>query len=240
MLDCAQLLIPGDLETTYRAGCRHFVDVCKEAIFRRGAFFVALSGGSTPKALYTLLTKPPYREQIEWGKVWLFWSDERSGPPTDPESNYNMALLSGFSKVAIPEGQIHRMEATGDLPKNALAYEEKIRSLLYGQPFDLVMLGMGEDGHVASLFPGTEALLVKDHLVAANFVPQKNSMRMTLTFSCINEARVIVVYILGDSKKERVYDALMHPEKDYPIQHVGTPSHPALWILDEKAAALLK
>lgn len=232
-----QLLIPGDNAATIEASTEHLLETYKQAVSAHGSFFIALSGGSTPKAIYEKLTRPPYSDQIDWSKVWLFWSDERSALPTDPESNYKMAMEAGFKKMPIPPKQIHRMCAESEIEKNAALYEKTIRAL--GRPFDLIMLGMGEDGHTASLFPGTKALTIQDRLVAANFVPQKNTWRMTLTFPCINQAKNIVVYVLGSSKKEMVYKILNDEEIQYPIQHVGSPLHPALWILDTAAAEKL-
>ncbi len=226
----------GDPEKTLSFCADHFVKVHEESVSKRDSFYVALSGGSTPKALFSLLTKPPYVSKINWSKVHLFWSDERSVGPQDPESNFHMAMEAGFSKVPIPVSQIHRMVAEKEIEQNALAYEKLIK----GHEFDLVMLGMGEDGHTASLFPGTEGLKVKNRLVIANYIPQKNTWRMTLTFECINAASHIAIYVLGKSKQEMVKQTLTSQEGLYPIEHIGTEQHKALWILDDAAASLLR
>jgi 6-phosphogluconolactonase len=233
------LMVAGDYESTIKFCAEHFIKVCDESIAKFGSFSVALSGGSTPKALFTLLTQAPYVSRIDWSNVHLFWSDERSVEPSDPESNYHMAMEAGFSKVSIPSSQIHRMQAETDIEKNAEAYEEIIHSHLKGRGFDLVMLGMGEDGHTASLFPKTEGLKATSKLVIANHVPQKETWRMTLTFKCINESRNIAIYVLGKSKQEMLKEALSSKDGTYPIENVGTTSHKALWIADDAAAALI-
>ena len=210
----------------------HWIHSAKRSIQQRGRFAVALSGGSTPKAIFKMLSQS---RDIEWDKVWLFWSDERAVPATHPESNYHMAMESGLKNLPIPPHQIFRMKAEGDIEKNALDYEEIIRRRLDKSLFDLVMLGVGEDGHTASLFPNTKALEIKENLVAANFIPSLKAHRMTLTFPCINESHQAAIYI-GKSKASivpKVLDAaILSP---YPASHIGTVERKALWILDKEA-----
>jgi 6-phosphogluconolactonase len=229
------LIIPGDREATLLHAAEHFITLCRDAIQDHDIFTVALSGGSTPSAIYELICSHPHCEEIEWEKVHLFWSDERSVPPDHPDNNYQMAMKAGFSKMPIPPRHIHRMVAETDIEKNSLAYEKKIREVLDDRSFDLVMLGMGEDGHTASLFPGTAALKTKGRLVVANFVPQKNSWRMTLTFDCINNAHCVVFYVLGAAKKEMLTRVCTAPPT-LPCQMVGNIDNPAIWIMDEEAA----
>lgn len=226
-----KLIVPGDLSTTLRYASDHFATTCQDAIQDHGFFSVALSGGSTPKALYELLTSPLYHEEIEWDKVHLFWSDERSVPPTDPESNYHMAMKAGFEKMVIPPHHIHRMIAEDQIEFHAKKYEEKLRSILKGQTLDLVMLGMGEDGHTASLFPDTAALNVRGRLVTENYVPQKKTWRLTLTFDAINDAANTVFYVTGASKAEML-SRIFSTEPHLPCQLVD----PSLWIVDSAAA----
>lgn len=235
------ILIPGDKNATIDLCTRHFTSCAREAIEKRGTFSVALSGGSTPTAVYQKVTAPPYSKQIEWDKVFLFWGDERSVPPTHSDSNYRAAMEAGFEKVPIPQEQIFRMVAETEIEANASKYEQTIQTVLQNNPFDLVILGMGDDGHTASLFPQTEGLKVKNRLVIANYVPQKNTWRMSLTFEAINAARNIVVYILGENKKNMLREVLQsefQPER-YPIQEIGSKENKALWIVDEAAAASL-
>lgn len=235
------LLIPGDSQVTLTFCIEHFIAVAQESITNHGAFHVALSGGSTPKGIFERLCQPPYQEQIDWKKVHLFWGDERSVPPEDPESNYHMAMQAGFNQVRIPKDQIHRMCAEKDIEANAQSYEKILRDVLKDRPFDFVMLGMGEDGHTASLFPNTAGLHAKDRLVVANFIPQKNTWRMTLTFDCINQASHITVYVLGASKKQMLAHVLLSKDNFelLPAQRLGTKEHKALWITDDAAADLI-
>jgi 6-phosphogluconolactonase len=235
------IIVPGDERITLIFCVEHFVALAKEAIRDHGAFFVALSGGSTPKAIFKLLSAPPYDQMVAWNKIHLFWSDERAVPPNSSESNYHMAMEAGLSKMPIPKEQIHRMRAEERIEENALAYEQEITTTLQGRSFDLVMLGMGEDGHTASLFPHTEGLNVQKRLAIANYLPKKKSWRMTLTYDCIHQAAHIAIYVLGDAKKATLAEVLTSPNQfdRYPIQKVGTPTHHALWIADQAAAAML-
>lgn len=229
------LAVPGDANKTYAFCADHFLKAYEEAIATKGNFFVALSGGSTPKKIFQMLTNSPYKEKIDWTKIHLFWGDERSVPPTNAESNYRMAMDAGFGKMPIPAKHIHRMVAESDVAKGALAYEAIIHGELQGKGFDYIMLGMGDDGHTASLFPNTKALEEKDRLVIENLVPQKETTRMTLTYRCINEASHIVIYVVGEGKQERLQEILELKQELYPIQKVGTSSHKALWIIDSAA-----
>ena len=151
-----------------------------------------------------------------------------------------MAMTNGFEKLPIPPSQIFRMQAEQDLRQHALDYEEKIHHHLGKHLFDLVMLGVGEDGHTASLFPNTQALTLDQRLVAANFIPEKKSWRMTLTFPCINQSSQIVIYALGHSKQKIIPEvlnaAIISP---FPASRIGTPEHKALWVLDNESSKLL-
>jgi 6-phosphogluconolactonase len=235
------LVVPGDNPTTIAFCVEHWIGVAEEALRTRGRFAVALSGGSTPKTIYEHLVLEHNSKRIDWSKVFLFWSDERAVSPNDADSNFHMAMQAGFAKLPIPSSQIFRMQAENEIEKNAKNYDETIRTVLQGRPFDLVMLGMGDDGHTASLFPYTEALKIQNASVAANFLPEKKVWRMTMTFPCINSARHAVVYVLGAGKKHTLSEVLKSPEdiQKYPSQGVGTKENPSLWIADEAAANLL-
>lgn len=232
------LIVPGDYQKTLLFCVEHFITICKQSLADHGFFTVALSGGSTPKAIFEKLCSSPYREQINWSHVHLFWSDERALPPDNVDSNFYMAMSAGFNKMPIPSHQIHRMQAESDIKNNAVKYEEIIHKILGKRSFDLVMLGMGEDGHTASLFPFTEGLKITDRLCVANYIPQKKCWRMTLTFSCINQASHICIYVLGANKKEMLTQILFPPKKikTLPVEYIGTPQSKALWIADEAAA----
>jgi 6-phosphogluconolactonase len=186
-----------------------------------------------------MLASQEKRQEVDWKHCWLFWSDERAVAPTDTDSNYHMAMEAGLKTLGIPPEQIFRMVAENNIAQHAIDYEAAIKKHVNDAQFDLVMLGMGDDGHTASLFPWTEGLHVNDRLVIANYIPEKKVWRMSLTFECINKARDIDIYILGDGKADMVKKALTGPYKpdDLPIQKVGTKERPAFWICDSGAAA---
>lgn len=205
----------------------------KRSIQSRGKFCVALSGGSTPKAIYE---KVILEKNLDWSKVYLFWSDERAVLPDHPDSNYKMAM-EYFQNVPIPLHQIFRMKAESNIDAAARDYEQTIQHVLDNHLFDLIMLGCGEDGHTASLFPETLALKEENRLCVANLVPQKKTSRLTLTFKCINQSQRIVIYALGSSKKDIIPKVLKAPiVSQYPASFIGTVENPALWILDEESA----
>lgn len=231
-----KIALPGNEEITLAFAVDQWIEIARESIQDHGFFAVALSGGSTPKKIFEKLTL--FKDRVDWAKVYLFWSDERSVPPNHPESNFRMAMEEGgLSHLPIPRNQIFRMVAEEDIELNAKAYEDTILDKLGALPFDLVMLGLGEDGHTASLFPYTDALKIQGRLVVPNFVPQKNTWRMTFTYSCINRSRHICIYVMGASKAEVLKKILYGQEKpeEFPSQLIGTDLHPALWIIDDEA-----
>lgn len=223
-------------EEAIQYSAEYIVKVANDAIEKRGAFYVALSGGSTPKAIYNILITQ-FRDAIDWTKVHLFFSDERAVAPNNPESNFKMAMDAGFDQLPIPKSQIHRMQAESEIENGALAYEDLLTQLP-GSLFDLVMLGMGDDGHTASLFPRTHGLHAEDRLVIANFIPSKDVWRMSLTMDCINHSRSILVCIFGEKKAPMVKKVFYGPyiPDDLPIQRVGTEINPALFVMDKPAA----
>lgn len=239
--DRRDLIIPGNYAASVIFCVEHFVAIAKQAIQDHGSFYVALSGGSTPKAIFEHLTIRPHLLPSDWEKIHLFWSDERAVEPTNPESNYKMAMDAGLSKMPIPPAHIHRMPAETTIEENALQYEQLIKKTLQNRPFDLVMLGMGDDGHTASLFPYTKGLESTSRLVIANYLPDKKVWRMTMTFHCINQANQIAIYVLGAQKKFMLSEVLTSTDQfdRLPSQQVGTKEHKALWIADEAAASEL-
>lgn len=236
------VVIPGDTEQTLTFCVDHLLRAYEEAIRSHGNFYIALSGGSTPKNIFHKLTHSPIKEKIDWSKIHLFWSDERSVGPDHIDSNYRMAMEEGFAKMPIPKDQIHRMEAEKGVERYAIIYEEIIERVLKKRPFDYIMLGMGDDGHTASLFPHTSALSEEKKSVCGNWIPQKDTWRMTLTYPCINQAAHIVIYVLGEAKKQTLLSVLKDekPSIDYPIVKIGTTSNKALWICDLAAGSNLK
>ncbi len=235
--DRRKAYLVGDEKETVAYAAEHFYKCANAAINFHGTFFVALSGGSTPKLIFEKLATD-YKTLIDWKKVFLFWSDERAVPGDHPDSNYKMAMDAGFKDLPIPASHIFRMKGEGDIQSHASEYEATIKNTLQVRHFDLIMLGVGEDGHTASLFPDTEALHIKDKLVVANFVPQKNCWRMTFTYPLINSAHNIVFYAMGKSKQAILKEVLQKGK--FPASIVGDILHPALWILDDSAGSFLK
>lgn len=218
------------------------------SIGRRAAFRVALSGGSTPRPLYEHLAADP---DIDWRKWHLFWGDERTVPPTDPASNYQMVRGALLDRLKTPPGLVVRM--AGELPPNeaALRYEQSIRELVpsfmneltgFVPRFDMIVLGMGEDGHTASLFPHTQALREQERLVVANPVPQLNTSRITFTYPLINAARRVLILVSGEKKAATLQEVLSgptHPEQ-WPIQNVALVDGQLTWLVDEAAFSAIE
>lgn len=237
--DRRDIVIPGNYEEALKFCVDHFIQVANKAIEDHSFFAVALSGGSTPKAIYEKLSQPEFHQSINWNKMLVFWSDERCVPLDHPESNYKMAIDGGFSNLPIPKENIFPMKCKEDLQSSARDYEKLITSKIPSQRFDLVMLGMGDDGHTASLFPKTHGLHPNNRLVIENYVPKKETWRMSLTFDCINQSNHIAIYVFGKNKAKMVKKALSLPYSpdEFPVQRVGTPENKALWILDDNAAS---
>ncbi len=234
--------MPGDYQAALDFCVNHLVACAEESIRDHGYFSLALSGGSTPKAVYQKLAEPINAKKIDWSKVQLFWSDERAVPPFHADSNYRMAMEAGWGRLPLASAQVHRMQAEGDIEQGALAYENLLKASLKNSAFDMVLLGMGDDGHTASLFPETHGLHVENRLVIANYIPKLNTWRMTLTFDCINASSHIDLYVFGKNKASvvaKVFSTEYQPDL-YPVQRVGTPLHKALWIMDKEASTTLK
>ncbi len=236
------IAIPGDREKTVEFCIEHFIKSANDAIADHNYFAVALSGGSTPKAIFQGLSKPENQKRIDWDKVLVFWSDERCVPADHPDSNYKMAMDAGLGTLGIPKEHIFRMRGEQQPEDAAKEYDLLIMEELPHERFDLVMLGMGDDGHTASLFPKTHALHAIGHMITFNYVPQKDAWRLTMTYDCINDASNIAIYVLGANKADVLAKVFTSPldYDTYPIQNVGTGTHKALWIVDQDAAAKLK
>jgi 6-phosphogluconolactonase len=228
--------------------CLDLEDCVRRRIQESGRFSLVLSGGSTPRAIYTRMAEWSQQDPDLWRQVDYFWGDERSVPADHPDSNYRMAMEAWLAPAGIPPTHIHRLPGDArDLAQAAREYQSLIASLISerqdGIPvLDLVMLGMGDDGHTASLFPGTEALAVTDRLVAENDVPQLATTRLTMTYPLINHARQVWFLIAGASKADRLAEVLA-PAPDlnvtYPCQFVDPVSGQLRWYLDEPAAGCL-
>ena len=230
------------------AAAELFTNAAETAASLRGQARIAISGGSTPKAVFELLADPahPFLKRVPWNRLQLFWVDERSVAPTDPESNYGMTKEAMLDHVPLPAASIHRMEGELDPEEAASRYESEIRNTfkLEGAEtptFDLIVLGLGPDGHTASLFPHTEGLDEMARIVIANHVPQKDTWRMTLTWPVITQGREVVFLIEGESKAEMVKTVWMgayDPEK-YPAQLIRPAGGRLRLLLDAEAAAQL-
>jgi 6-phosphogluconolactonase len=223
-----------------------FAAAAAEAVAARGVARIAVSGGTTPKTMFALLAdrSAPYFARVPWEKLHLFWVDERCVPPADEDSNYRMTNEAMLSKVPLPAAQVHRME--GELEPEAAAsrYEAELRAEFGAETpvFDLVLLGMGDDGHTASLFPHTAALHELGRLVVANHVPQqKQSWRITLTWPVINRGREVAFLIEGAAKTDVLRDVLLgaYDPETHPSQLIRPASGKLTFLLDAVAAAKL-
>jgi 6-phosphogluconolactonase len=212
-----------------RGAAEYFVARSGEAVARKGSFTVALSGGSTPKILYQLLVDL----DVPWSKTHFFWSDERHVPPDHPDSNYRMTYEAMLSRVPVPESNVHRIH--GENPDAADAANEYEQTLL---PLDLILLGLGTDGHTASIFPGSEVLHETERLIAAVWVEKFNAYRITMTLPLLNNSGSVLFLVSGAEKAEVVKEVLEGPKK-YPAQLVQPTHGQLLWMLDKDAASYL-
>lgn len=225
------------------AAARHIVEGAQSAIDARGRFSIALSGGSTPRDLHLKLAHPPFRDEIDWAHVHVFFGDERCVPPDDPQSNYRMAEETLLSHVPIRREQIHRMR--GELaPKDAAAdYERELREFFGNDPprLDLVLLGMGDNGHCASLFPHCHAVHETQRWIVAEFIPEVNMWRITLTPVVLNLAREVVFLVAGANKADMLRNVLEGPFEpdERPAQIVRPSPGEVIWMVDAAAASKL-
>ena len=244
-----QIQIVSNGQELARKAAMEFVRLATDPGRGEGVFTVALSGGSTPKILYSLLAgDETMREAVPWERVHFFWGDERHVPPDHPESNYRMTFETLLSKIPLPVANIHRIKSeTLDAHQAATEYEQEIRKFFQlpegGFPrFDLVFLGLGPDGHTASLFPGTKALNEERRLVVSNWVGKFDTQRITMTVPLINEASEVIFLVAGDDKAAPLKSVL---EGDYepmqlPAQLIRPERGRLMWIVDSAASRLLK
>jgi 6-phosphogluconolactonase len=218
-----------------------FVRLTTDALQTRGRCAVALSGGSTPRAVYQLLAAPAFRGRVRWSDIHFFWGDERHVPPDHPDSNYRMAVEAMLSNVPVPPANVHRMR--GERPDAGVAareYEAEILACVDDDPtprFDLIHLGIGTDGHTASLFPGSAALGEAERLCVANWIATLGAYRITLTLPVLNAARAIAFIATGAAKASIVQQALSSPaESPLPAQLIQPVDGDLWWILDRAAA----
>ena len=222
-----------------------FVEIANHAIENRRIFTVALAGGSTPKSLYQLLSSGNFKDKIDWSKVYFFFGDERNVLPDADESNFKMASENLFKPLQINDENIFRWQTElTDAKKIAADYEEKIRHFFSSKTemqFDLILLGIGADGHTASLFPYTTALHETEKIAVTNYVEKFKTTRLTLTFPTINNARNIIFLVAGEEKAETLREVLegeFEPEK-LPSQNIRPKDGNLFWLIDKAVAKLL-
>ena len=238
-----EIKIGPDAVALAHEAAQEFHRLAGTAVQERGRFSVALSGGNTPRAVYSALATE--HGQLPWDRIHIFFGDERHVPPDDPDSNFRMARESLLSKVPIPEKNIHRVKAELDAEAAAAEYDQQLRDFfgLVNQDwprFDLVFLGIGEDGHTASLFPGSKALTEASRRVAANWVEKFKTFRITLTFPVLNHAAEVVFLVSSASKAQILSEILGPATQKYPAQRVQPENGRLLWLVDEEAGSLLR
>lgn len=242
-VEIRRLATPQDL---FQAAADEVLCAAAEAIAKRGRFTIALSGGSTPKSLYSLIAANA-AASVPWDKVFFFWGDERHVGPKDAESNYRMVEESLLSKIPVPAGNVFRMPSENpDADTAANAYEQAVRQFFATAPgdfprFDAILLGMGPDGHTASLFPDTAALQEKSRLVVANWVEKLHTHRLTLTVPVLNQARLVVFLVSGTEKAAALHEVLEGnaPAEKYPSKLVRPVDGKLVWFVDRAAASEL-
>src|SRR5690349_12583094 len=221
-----------DSKELARGAAEYFVARSEEAVTQKGFFTVALSGGSTPKVLYQLLAdeNEPFRARVPWSRTHFFWSDERHVPPDHPDSNYRMAHEAMLAHVPVPESNVLRVH--GENPNAGEAAREYEQTLL---PLDLILLGLGPDGHTASIFPGSEVLHETKRLIAAPWVEKFNTYRITMTLPLLNNGASVLFLVSGAEKAEIVKQVIEGP-KLYPAQTIEPTHGQLIWMLDKDAA----
>jgi 6-phosphogluconolactonase len=235
-----------DPERVAEAAARRVAEVARESISENGVFSLALAGGSTPRRVYELLAGDELRGLVDWNNTHVFFGDERAVAPDDPDSNYRMAFESLLSRVPVPEKNVHRIEGLGDAAANASRYESEMRGLFGDDAewprLDLVLLGMGDDGHTASLFPDTAALGERRAWAAANWVENLGAWRVTLTAPALNAARRVLFIVTGAGKAERLREVI-RGERDparLPSQLIRPRDGAPEWFVDRAAAGRLE
>jgi 6-phosphogluconolactonase len=246
-MEDVSLRIVEDKDRLAQEAAAEIVNAVSAVLMENQRCTVALTGGSTPRAAYHLLGQEPLRGRLAWEKIHFFWGDERHVPPDHPDSNFRMAHEAFLSAVPVPAGNIHRIPAEDpDATHAAAAYEETLRGFFHLSPddkprFDLLLLGLGPDAHIASLFPGNPALHETRQLVIAPWVEKLAAFRITLTAPVLNSAARVLFLVSGEEKSEaveKVLEAERDPER-YPGQLVRPADGEVLWLLDRAAAGRL-
>ncbi len=245
-LERGEVWIYPDAEALAQAAASLFQEITESAVQARNLAYIALSGGSTPLLMSQILAEPPYRETVPWSNIEFFWGDERWAPPESNESNYGTAQRTLLSKVSVDPSRVNPVNTDAADPALAASMYGAQLKMVFGAVtalprFDLVLLGMGDDGHTASLFPGTPAIHEADELVVANYVPKFDTTRITMTPPVLNAASDIVFLIAGTGKAETLASVLTGPTRvdELPSQIIATGNGRVRWFVDEAAAANL-
>jgi len=227
-----------------RKAAQLFCETAIDAVNRNGKFNVALTGGSSPVQLYKLLAQSPYKERVPWSNTYVFWGDERWVPLSDKDSNAKMASETLLNHVPVPKDHIFPMWSNQKPEEFALQYQEQLVKHFASEvpKFDLILLGMGDDGHTASLFPGTQVLHEQKQLAQAYYLEPQSMYRITLTAPCINAAKKIVFITFGEKKASALHEVLegsYNPDK-FPAQLIKPENGELIWLVDELAAKDIK
>jgi len=238
------IIIESGFTDLARKGAKIFSQAAKESIEKRGRFAVAISGGSTPRSMHSMLGEEPFYSDIPWDKTDIFWADERCVPNNHPDSNFGAAKKDFLDRVPIPKGHIHPLQGDLSPEEGALWYQQKLIKFFQRKEdefplFDLIFLGIGTDGHTASLFPGQSALNEMKRWVVAVKGGNPDVNRLTLTFPVINRGKQIVFMISGKKKASVVKTALKGIQSGLPAQLVQPLKGTLIWLLDREAASLL-
>lgn len=228
-----------DVSSLAREAAERIVAAAVQAIDTHGTFSLALSGGSTPRPVYELLSQEPFRSHVNWNKVEIYFGDERCVPPDSPQSNFKMANETLLSRVPIPDQSVHRIRGEMDPHQAAKEYGQMLKERFGDGGLDLVLLGMGPDGHTASLFPGTQAVHETHHRCVANFVPKLNAWRVTMTAAFINRSDQVMFLVAGADKSQILSTVLEEPPdvERYPVQSIR-PAGRLIWLMDAAAAGM--
>jgi 6-phosphogluconolactonase len=228
----------------FQAAADEFAEAANAAVQTQGKFTVTLSGGSTPKGMFHLLAGEKFAS-FPWNKIYFFWGDERHVPPDHPDSNYRMADEALLSKVPVPKENVFRVPTENkDADSAARAYEETLKTFFKLRPgevprFDLILLGMGPDGHTASLFPDSAALHEDKRLVVANWVEKFKTYRITFTYPVLNNASCVTFLVAGEDKAPALHEVLENKNSGLPAQQVRPRNGRLIWLLDRAAASQL-
>jgi 6-phosphogluconolactonase len=237
--DPRELIILPDADSLARTAAERFIALAKAALAERGRFRVALSGGSTPLPTYELLAREPFAAQVDWEQVHFFWGDERCVPPDHPESNYRAARAALLDEIAVSPQNIHPIPCQHRPTRAARLYQEELETSLGPRgAFDLILLGMGTDGHTASLFPDTTALAEQKRWVTDNYTKKLKAWRVTLTLPAINRARQIIFMVSGATKASTL--ARVWAGEPLPAGMVQPASGRLTWLIDQAAASDLR